>query len=303
MFASARMFRLSAGKTCQIAEDRSPATTDEADEPAAAGPDPRPPPDPGSPPSPDEGGLDVNGTQLCASTLASVSAAVVASIFGVTGTIVGAAVMSVIATTGSALYTHGIRRTGAKLQQTPVADLTRRLGPWPRAGDDPTEAASADAAPSSTSGPTRLSRRPAEGWREWLADRRWGVVAGVGVVFAATLGVVTLVELAGQHSLAGITGDSSGRTSIGSLFDGSSSEDDSPGSTDPAGGASTTVAPGEDPAVTDDPAGSTDPDSPDATDPPDDTVDSTEPSSPTDPSEPPADDAPSAADGAAAAAG
>ena len=64
--------------------------------------------------------LDVNGIQVCASTLASVSAAAVASIFGVAGTILGAAVVSLVATVGGALYSHGIRHTGAKLQEAQV---------------------------------------------------------------------------------------------------------------------------------------------------------------------------------------
>jgi hypothetical protein len=212
--------------------------------------------------------LDVSGTQVCASTLASVSAAAVASVFGVTGTVVGAAIMSVIATTGSALYTHGIRQTGAKLQQTPVADLTRRVGgAWPRATDDPTEPASPDAEAQPTSGPAAPT--PGRDWRAWLAERRWGVAIGVGLVFVATMGVVTLIELAGQRSLADITGNSSKGTSIGSIFEGS-------GGDDPAPGDSTTTVPGEDPAATDAPAdgegdGSTDDTTVEPTDPaPDD---------------------------------
>jgi hypothetical protein len=279
MIASDRMFRRSAGKTHEIAEEPSP---DDAEEPA---PDDGPP----SPPSLAQR-LDVTGTQVCASTLASVSAAAVASIFGVTGTIVGAAIMSVIATTGSALYSHGIRRTGAKLQETPVAELTRRLGPWPSAGTDPTGAPSRPAAPVTVTGPA--SRSPSAGWREWLARRRWGVALGVGIVFAATLGVVTLVELAGQRSLADITGDSAGQTSIGSFLDGSDSGSDD-GET--PGGTSTTVAPGDDPSATDAdvPATSTDEDSPDATDAPDDTSDTTTP-----PSTSPTEEEPAPADGA-----
>jgi hypothetical protein len=287
MIASDRMFRRSAGKTHQIADEPPP---DDAEEQA--------PDDDGSasPPSLAQR-LDVTGTQVCASTLASVSAAAVASVFGVTGTIVGAAVMSVIATTGSALYSHGIRRTGAKLQETPVAELTRRLGPWPGAGADPTGAPSRTAAPVAVTGPA--SPTPAPGWREWLSRRRWGVALGVGIVFAATLGVVTLVELAGQRSLADIAGDSSGQTSIGSFLVGS---DD--GQT--PRGASTTVAPGatDDPAATDDPGSTVDgsTDDPSGTVDPDDPGGSptTEPSTPTtaDEGSPPATDGESSSPGA-----
>jgi hypothetical protein len=192
---------------------------------------------------------------------------------------VGAAIMSVIATTGSALYSHGIRQKGAKLQQTPVADRTRRVGVWPRAVDDPTEPASPDAAAQPTSGPDRSAA--GRDWRAWLAERRWGVAIGVVLVFVATMGVVTLIELAGRRSLADITGDGSRRTSIGSLFEGSSGDAD-----DQAPGDSSTTVPGEDPAATDAPTddGSTD----------DTTVDTTEPSGDeeppaTDPTTPPDD--------------
>jgi hypothetical protein len=225
-------------------------------------------------------GLDVTGTQVCASTLASVSAAAVASIFGVTGTIAGAAVVSVIATTGSAVYSHGIRRTGAKLQQTPVAEISRRVGVWPRAGDDPTVAESPSTGPRRTSSSAGGQHRgtTSAGWRQWLAERRWGVVIGVAVVFVASLATVTLIELAGQHSLAEITGhDDSGRTSIGSLFDGTSSDD--PATTD----TSTTIAPDGDPGATD---VETPSDSPDDT-----TTDSTPPA--TDEETPPVTEAPS----------
>ena len=138
------------------------------------------------------------------------------------------------------------------------------------------------------------SPAPAPGWREWLSRRRWGVALGVGIVFAATLGVVTLVELAGQRSLADITGDSSGQTSIGSFLDGSDSGADD-GQT-PAG-ASTTVAPGDDPSATDtdDPATSTDEDSPTPPTRRTTTSDTTTP-----PSTSPTEEEPAPADGASA---
>jgi hypothetical protein len=210
--------------------------------------------------------LDVNGTQLCASTLASVSAAVVSSVFGVTGTVVGAAVGSVLATTGTAFYSHGLRQTTAKLQQTPVVQLSRWSRIW--AGGRTTETR------SSTSTTTVRSAVPGSGdssgngagngdaaadpdrpaWKDRLADRRWGPVIGVVIVFVASMAANTAFELVGQGPLASATGnDPSGKTSIGSLFDADndSDEDDgldltegeqAPGDTD------TTLAP-DDPAA------------------------------------------------------
>jgi hypothetical protein len=62
------------------------------------------------------GRIGVSGSQVAASVLASTSAAVVASVFGVAGTVIGAAVVSVVATVGTAAYGLGIRRTRARLQ-------------------------------------------------------------------------------------------------------------------------------------------------------------------------------------------
>lgn len=191
--------------------------------------------------------LGVNGTQVCASTLASVSAAIVSSIFGVTGTVVGAAVVAVIATTGSALYDHGIRKTGERLQQMPAIRPARPL----------------------------VRREQAAGWKDWLAERRWGVAAGVAIVLVASLATVTLIELVGRQPLAGIAGDDgSGGTSIGSLFDGADQDapDDTPPTTDPSGGpTSTTSEPSaEEPGPSTTGSEGTDPSSPTTGEPPGD---------------------------------
>ena len=50
---------------------------------------------------------------MAAGALAAVSAAVVASLFGVAGTVIGAAVASVVSTVGAALYGESLRRTNA----------------------------------------------------------------------------------------------------------------------------------------------------------------------------------------------
>ncbi len=62
--------------------------------------------------------FDLSITQIVASVLASVSAATAASKLGVAGTIVGAAVVSAIATTASAVYGHSLRETNARLRRT-----------------------------------------------------------------------------------------------------------------------------------------------------------------------------------------
>jgi hypothetical protein len=226
--------------------------------------------------------FDVTGTQVCASTLASVSAAIVASFFGVAGTVGGAAVVSVIATAGSAVYSHGIRQTGARLQDTQAGRLTRPLRSWQRPGitreaDDPGASGAPGPAASSVSAhQTPGPGHSTSGWKAWLSQRRWGVALGVAIVFVASLATVTLVELVGQQPLAAITGNEpSGSTSIGSLFDDSAPDtpDDTPTPTDPADSPTSTDAgtPSEEPGVATTGPTATD-EQPTATDPPTDPV-------------------------------
>jgi hypothetical protein len=181
------------------------------------------------------GRLEVSGTQVAASVLASVSAAVVASFFGVAGTIMGAAVVSVVATIGSATYSLGIRRTQHRLQK--LQEL-RPVRPFPslraeREGGrdaDPGRDAGPDDAPVTVEG---ADDAPEGGWRVWLGERRWGVAAGVALVFVISLVSVTLLELAGDRALSR---DSSGsaRTSIGALVFGDDDSDDDTGPSDDA---------------------------------------------------------------------
>ncbi|MDD9370823.1 MAG: hypothetical protein PV358_11970 [Acidimicrobiales bacterium] len=178
------------------------------------------------------GRLEVSGTQVAASVLASVSAAVVASFFGVAGTIVGAAVVSVVATIGSAAYSLGISRTQHRLQK--LQEL-RPARPFPTlraesvGGRDTDAGADADAdredAPVTVDGDGAREG----GWRDWLAERRWGVAAGVALVFVISLASVTLLELAGDKALSRDAGGSA-RTSIGALFgDDDGGDDTGPG--------------------------------------------------------------------------
>src|ERR687890_73777 len=76
-------------------------------------------------------GLQLSATQVAAGALASVSSAVVASFFGLAGTLIGAALASVISTVSAALYSSSLHKTNEKLRiarsqltgrQSPVAD-------------------------------------------------------------------------------------------------------------------------------------------------------------------------------------
>jgi hypothetical protein len=200
------------------AEPELPDESNEPDEPD------RPEESRGSPARPR---LEVSGTQVAAGALASVSAAVVASFFGAAGTLIGAAVASVTTTVGSAVYGLWIRHTGTKLRQAqgvlPFRPTLPALPPLPKG---------------------RIER-----WRAWLSERRSGVLAGVGLVFVATMAVVTLVEVVGQRPLSSIASrDSSGTTSIGEVVRGDTDggSDSDPDSDESPNSTSTTTPENDD---------------------------------------------------------
>ncbi|HEY2443521.1 MAG TPA: hypothetical protein VGI31_10335, partial [Streptosporangiaceae bacterium] len=61
--------------------------------------------------------IEISGTQVVASALATVTGAVASSYLGVAGTVIGAAVMSVASTAGSAVYKHYLGRTARRLRE------------------------------------------------------------------------------------------------------------------------------------------------------------------------------------------
>src|SRR5882762_2389459 len=84
-------------------------------------------------PSPDESRTprtrpELSVTQIVASTLAAVTATIAASYFGVSGTVIGAALASVVTVVGNAVYSHSIRRTRERvLSAVPIRpDAFRR---------------------------------------------------------------------------------------------------------------------------------------------------------------------------------
>jgi hypothetical protein len=194
----------------------------------------------GDPAGSGDGNLEVTGVQVAASTLASVSAAGVASLFGVHGTVIGAGVASVVATVGAAVYQRGLDRTSARLQEAPVAALVRpvvtrtsaRLR-GERFPEDPGFESWKEASLASS------AASPPSGWRSAPAGRRWGVATGVGLVLVATLVVLSMFEVAAQRPLSG---DDRGATSIGAVVEGgdssSPSDDGRPDGSSPASSSS-----------------------------------------------------------------
>jgi hypothetical protein len=173
--------------------------------------------------------IDLNVPQVAGGAVAAVLAAKLASWFGVYGTILGAGVVSVVATCGGTLFQHFLKRTGEQIR-----DATA-VAARPAAG-------SAEQAPSM---PGEFTRGTV--YRARAGSRKRPVLAAA-VVFGVTMAGITTYELASGHNLSG--GHS---TTVGGAFSGGGAS--SPES-DPGGpGTSGSDAPGTPDGPTADPSG------------------------------------------------
>ncbi|MCX4984016.1 hypothetical protein [Streptomyces sp. NBC_00572] len=198
----------------------------------------------------EEGGkrrIDLSVAQVSGSALAAVIAAKLASTLGVYGTILGAGVISVIATCGGPLFQHLFRRTGEqvrdatvaakpKARQVPLApgpqdDRTLMLGTV-RAPDPYVEELDEEFGAATTHG-TRV-----RGWK------RPAIAAAL--VFGVTMGGITTYELVSGQDFSG----THGTTTFGSVVrGGGSSGQDGPPAEDkdpspaPSGSADGTARP------------------------------------------------------------
>ncbi|MFC1419814.1 hypothetical protein [Streptacidiphilus cavernicola] len=145
--------------------------------------------------TPDRRALDLSLVQVAASALATVVAAILASELGVYGTIAGAAVVSIVATTGGAVFQHLFRRTGEGIRsRVPAAP---GAVPEPAGAPGALGMSGAAAQPGESVGTYRAGRR--------LAPRGWKTYALLtGLVFVLAMGTVTAVELVAGKPLAAV---------------------------------------------------------------------------------------------------
>ncbi len=105
-------------------------------------------------------GLNLSGTQVIASVLATLTGAIAASYLGVAGTLVGAAVGSISSTMGTEIYKHYLQRSQERLR-TAGQVVLHHPGTATRAGDAASgTAASVDSRRSASAG---SASRPAAG--------------------------------------------------------------------------------------------------------------------------------------------
>jgi hypothetical protein len=150
-------------------------------------------------------------SKVAAGTLAAVSAAVIGSFLGVAGTLIGAAVASVIGSVGTEVYQRSINK-GAKKLQTLAPTFIKAPA---AVGTPEVAAATEEDAPAHTVAPEDVTEKRAE--EQSGSKLRWKpILAGAVVVFALAMGAIFAVEAIAGRSLASISGnDSSGRSTIG----------------------------------------------------------------------------------------
>ncbi|MGK5678245.1 hypothetical protein [Actinoplanes sp. URMC 104] len=179
-------------------------------------------------------GIDIPKT--IAGTLAAVSAAVVGSFLGVAGTLVGAAVASIVGSVGTELYQRWINRGSEKIKSTFVTA--------PAAVGTPPVVAAEHEVPSEEP-PVASPRR----------EVRWGRIAAVaGALFVLAMGTLTAFELVSGRSMADAVGHrTSSSTTLGSAIRGDNGTDEK---ATPSESASTepSAEPSDDPTGTPSPS-------------------------------------------------
>lgn len=180
---------------------------------------------PGMRETPDTGRkrIDLNVPQVAGGALAAVVAAKLASYFGVYGTILGAGVVSVLATCGGTVLQHFFKRTGEQLREKAVVAARPRERTVPAPGEF-------------TEGTVYRAR--VKSWRRPLV--------AAALVFGVTMAGITAYELISGNSFSGGKGTTvsdavTGRNSSGTRSDHTPAPSDtpSPGHTPAGGGGGT----------------------------------------------------------------
>ncbi|WP_329498559.1 hypothetical protein [Kitasatospora herbaricolor] len=194
--------------------------------------------------------IDLSMAQVVASALATMVGALLASELGVAGTVIGAAVVSVAATTSTAVFHHIFRRTGDQLR------VAADRGPGAGAAGPPSAGSSSDgpgepAITSDWNSSKVLRARPRRSWRSAL------VLPGL-VFLLAMVPIVAFELVTGQPVSATVQGGSGQGTSFGGSVHGTPStkpsSSPSPGSASsgasPGAGAGPTSVPSAEPSAT-----------------------------------------------------
>jgi hypothetical protein len=159
--------------------------------------------------------LDLSVPQVAGGAVAAVVAAKLASYFGVYGTMLGAGLVSVVATCGGTVFQHFFKRTGEQIRVVTV-QAKPKAQQFPAAGEF-------------TEGTVYRARV-----RSWKRP-----VIAAALVFGVTMAGITTYELVSGHSFSG---DNRG-TTVGDALKGSGSGSSSVPSTPPASSATPSDSP------------------------------------------------------------
>jgi hypothetical protein len=176
--------------------------------------------------------FELNWVQSLAGALAAVTSAVLLSTVGVAGTLIGAALGSLAATVGSAVYSYYIRATQDRVTSAGTVAVTRIGHGRSRGPSTPDEAgeevAAAGEDPHHGAALEDAKNPPAGGFTEVLAGLPWKRIAVVATgLFVAAMVVILAFELVTGRAVSSYTGgsDSDRRTSIPGLGGGRDQDD------------------------------------------------------------------------------
>lgn len=150
--------------------------------------------------------FDLSATQLVATALAAITATIAASYLGVSGTVVGAALASVVSAVGNAVYGHSLRTTSKRVRVDRVFLRERRqpgVGAAPREENvivDGPPVSPEPARPPVSPEPARPPVLPPAKAHPETAWRR--IAIGSIAAFVAVLAVVTGVEVVAGRPLS-----------------------------------------------------------------------------------------------------
>jgi hypothetical protein len=174
--------------------------------------------------------------KLLAGALAAVSGAVIASLFGVEGTLIGAALVSLLVAPAEAVYTHSLTSAHNVARRS----LLRRVGDQADASE---EGASEEGASQAQPQPIRWQR----------------VAVAAVLAFGIAVAAITGVEAVANQPLASLVGTQprpGGSTSVGVVVAGGNrstppaTRAPGPSTTSPSGPAAPTTAPAAVPTTT-----------------------------------------------------
>ncbi|MFJ6351622.1 hypothetical protein ACIQKB_19340 [Streptomyces sp. NPDC092046] len=150
-------------------------------------------PNPGAEAAEEKKRFDLSVPQVAGSAVAAVVAAKLASTLGVYGTILGAGVISVIATCGGPLLQHLFKRTGEQMHAATTAPRPKGPQTPGRYGEEPYGVPYGEEFGAPTTHGTRV-----RGWKR--------SAVGAAAVFLLAMGGITAYELTSGQDLSGTKG-------------------------------------------------------------------------------------------------